>query len=133
MRSLRINKLFILPLIFGKKPGSYDSQHTTDKQWVNNSKFPPTLGTTVYGNERKWTSAILKFTFKIFIKGLAVIKKRGSMVLILKKWSLTQRQDGSIFSQTTKTIQNKFKDVSKITIKKEVIFLFVDFHYFSVY
>lgn len=48
--------------------------------------------------------------------------------------SLTQSPEGSIFSQYTKTTENEFKIVLKITIKKGVIFLFTDcFINFSAY
>lgn len=97
-----------------------------------NSKFPHTLVSIVDDNEKEMNT-ILIMILKIFNKGLALIKKKVSMVLYTTIYP-NQRQEGSIFSQTTKTIPNKFKDVSKITIKKGVTFLLVDgFINFSVY
>lgn len=97
-----------------------------------NSKFPPTLVSTMDGNEKEMNT-ILIMIFKIFNKGLALIKKRVSVVLYTTICP-TQRQEGSIFSQITKTFPRKFKDVSKIIIKKGVTFLLVDgFINFSVY
>lgn len=64
---------------------------------------------------------------KIFNKALAIIREKGKHGGILDKYvSKPEMRRFNILSIHKILFENKLKDVSKITIKKGVISLFVD-------